>query len=158
MRPGIDSFLPIEEPFECLNEIITDDFILFRVRILSTTAQCPFCHKRSHSRHSEYTRKIKDVPFGSRAVGFEVFSHKWFCTNSDCHAKVFTERLSWVSPHHQMTTRLEQVLLKLSIEMNCLAAERACRTMHISVSHDTLLRMLKQLEPEPAGPSPFCRY
>lgn len=157
MSPNIHSFFPMDEPFECLGEILQDDAILFQVRILSKTVQCPCCHKRSHSRHSEYKRKIKDIPLGNRAVCFNVYSHKWFCTNAKCDVKIFTERLPWVSPHHQMTKRLEELLRTLSLEMNSLAAERACHAMHIPVSHDTILHMLKQLEPEIASPSPFCR-
>lgn len=157
MRPNIHSLFPMDEPFECLGEILQDDVILFQVRILSKTAQCPCCHKRSHSRHSEYKRKIKDIPLGNCAVCFEVYSHKWLCTNAKCDVKIFTERLPWVSPHHQMTKRLEELLRTLSLEMNCLAAERACHAMHIPVSHDTILHMLKQLEPEISSPSPFCR-
>ncbi|MCP3764539.1 transposase family protein [Domibacillus sp. A3M-37] len=158
MNQAVHTFFPIEEPFEILSETADGSSILFEIRILSSTAGCPACGKRTHSKHSWYTRKIKDLPLGERAVSFYVHLHKWFCINPACATCIFTERLSWVSPHHQMTKRLEEALLQFSLEMNCLAAEKVCDALHIPVSHDTLLRLLKQKELPLSDPSPFCRH
>ena len=157
MTIDFHTLLPIEEPFDLLNETADATSIVYEIRLDSSSAQCPSCRTVSHSRHSRYTRKIKDLPLAERSVCFHVHLHKWFCSNSSCSTCIFTERLSWVAPHHQMTIRLENTLLQLALAMNSLAAERTCHALHIPVSHDTLLRMLKKVEPELSVPSPFCR-
>lgn len=82
---------------------------------------------------------------------------KWFCDNPDCLKKVFTERLLWLAPYQRKTARLERVIEKIAFSTNCLTAEKICQSLHIHISHDTLLRRVKGISFNHQV-SPFCRY
>lgn len=45
---------------------------------------------------------------------------------------------------------------KIAFSTNCLTAEKICRTLLVSVSHDTLLRRVKTTDFD-LSPSPFRR-
>jgi zinc-finger of transposase IS204/IS1001/IS1096/IS1165 len=71
------------------------------------TACCPLCLEPSFSIHSLYCRTLADVPCGGRQIQLLLTIRKFFCRNSLCERKVFTERLpQFVEPWARMTIRL----------------------------------------------------
>lgn len=95
------------------------------------------CHKISDRSHSRYCRRVNDLPYSNLSVQLQILVRKWFCDNSKCASRVFTERLSWLKPYQRRTARLEQVIEKITLSTNCLTAEKVCKALHIRVSHDT---------------------
>jgi hypothetical protein len=85
--------------------------------------------------------------------------HKWFCDNVDCSTKIFTERLTWLSPYRRKTNRMEKILRTLTFSMSCLQAEKVCRRLHMPTSHDTLLNLIKKTDIQSDyEDSPFCSH
>lgn len=83
--------------------------------------------------------------------------HKWFCDNVDCSKKIFTERLTWLSPYRRKTNRLEETLRTLAFSMSCLQAEKVCHCLHMPTSHDTLLNLIKKADIQSDYENtPFC--
>ncbi|MDN3437270.1 transposase family protein [Planococcus sp. APC 3900] len=135
----------------------TEEELFFIVEVQSSSALCPACRQISRRLHSRYCRKVDDLPLLDRQVHFQALLHKWFCDNSDCPMKVFTERLNWLQSYKRKTERLENVIEKIAFSTSCLTAEKVCQAMHIPVSHDALLRRVKAASFELTPPS-FRRH
>lgn len=110
------------------------------------TCPCPICGNVSSHIHSRYTRMIQDLPVNEKAVYIQVQLRKFFCTNIFCERKVFSERLSWVEPYQRRTKRLHKVLTMLTLSTNCSAAAQIARSIHMSISHDSLLRLIHRVK------------
>ena len=54
---------------------------------------CPICGITSDRVHSRYFRTLLDLPVSGYLVKIKLRARKYFCDNSVCHRKVFTERL-----------------------------------------------------------------
>ncbi|WP_347548519.1 transposase family protein [Pseudalkalibacillus hwajinpoensis] len=143
-----------DEEVRILHQTQTADELFFIVEDLSTSSHCPSCDSLSNRPHSRYSRHVRDLPVSQYRVHIQIFLHKWFCDQPDCHKKVFTQRLSWLQPYKRYTERLEGVMRKIAFSNNCLTAEKVCRVLHIPVSHDTLLRLVKKGVSD-VTPSPF---
>ena len=88
------------------------------VSVISTHPQscCPLCSQPSSHMHSHYHRTLKDAPCGGRQLQFSLTVRKFFCRNSDCSQKVFTERLKRLAePWARMTTRLREHITSIGL-------------------------------------------
>jgi transposase len=119
----------------------------------SISGSCPVCRKQSKRVHSRYTRLIQDLPVNEKAVYLQVQVKRFFCTNLFCERKVFTERFSWVEPYLHRTKRLHKVFTILALSTNCSAAARVAYSMHTTISHDSLLRLIHKMN-IPVSPQP----
>src|ERR1022692_876206 len=73
----------------------------------SDSALCPGCGVTSHSRHSRYWRKLRDLPLQGASVTLKVQMGRWRCRTRRCSRQIFTERVADVLlPHSQQTNRL----------------------------------------------------
>lgn len=133
-----------------------EDQFSFVMELLSKNAVCPKCSSLSTRKHSRYTRILKDVPLDDKEVHILLCSNKWFCDQSDCSARIFTERLPWLDSYRRKTKRLEEKLTQLAFSMSCLQAEKICQNLCMSVSHDALLSLIYRKEVV-KSPSPFRR-
>lgn len=136
---------------------MTEEELFFILKIESKQAVCPKCSQLSDKAHSRYTRCFKDLPISGLAVRIQLISRKWFCIYQDCSVKVFTERYSWMQPYARMTNRLDEAIRKIGFSTNCLTAEKVCHSLGIPLSHNTILRKLKEPFHQPIEVSPFCR-
>lgn len=93
----------------------------------------------------------------NKSVTLLLITRKWFCEEPECTIKIFTEKYDWFSPNGRRTARAEKVLRKLAFATSCLSAEKVAQSIHLPVSHDTLLNLVRKTNIEPEV-SPFCRY
>src|ERR1700679_1974009 len=76
----------------------------------SGSALCPDCGVTSHSRHSRYWRKLRDLPLQGASVTLKVQLGRWRCRSRQCLRQIFTERVTGVLlPHSQQSMRLSEV-------------------------------------------------
>lgn len=122
----------------------TNESLLITLKSNRTFSSCPTCSKKSSRSHSQYTRKVQDLPIGEKSVELLILSRRWFCDNSDCDVKIFTERFDWLSSNGRRTKMTEEVLRKMAFSTSCLSAEKLAKSAHIPVSHDTLLALIHQ--------------
>jgi transposase len=83
------------------------------VSLLSTQphCQCPLCGTVAKRIHSRYQRRLADLSCAGQPVRFQLTVRKFFCDESSCPRKIFTERLTpFVAPRARMTARLFQLL------------------------------------------------
>jgi transposase len=123
------------------------DKITVILSCLKLPALCPICHQPSTSVHSRYTRRLADLPWGGVPVQILLRTRKFYCRTTDCQRAIFTERLSGVfEPYARHTTRFNQALSHLALEMGGEAGARTARRMSLPVSADTLLRRIRSTQ------------
>ncbi len=135
---------------------INDSFVL-TVKSTRTFAYCPSCSKPCSRIHSQYTRKVQDLPISGKSVELLILTKRWFCDQPDCRVKIFTERYDWLSSNGRRTARTENVLRKIAFSTSCLSAEKVAKSANIPVSHDTLLSLVRHTDIE-SKVSPFRRH
>jgi transposase len=67
-------------------------------------AACSLCGVDSHSRHSFYWRRLRDLPLQGTSVTIRLRLGRWRCHNPECMRRIFTQRVAGVFvPHAQQT-------------------------------------------------------
>src|SRR5512145_152141 len=119
-----------------------------------TSVPCPVCALPATRIHSRYTRTLADLPWAAYRVRLQLRVRKWFCGDSACVRRIFTERLPTVAaPWARRTRRLVQLLVALGLALGGRAGGRLSCAWDIAVSRHTLLRGLRR-HPLPALPTP----
>jgi transposase len=112
------------------------------------TARCPLCLELSSSIHSLYSRTMVDVPCGGRQVQLLLTVRKFFCRNSLCERKVFTERLpQFAQPWARMTIRHCQQITSIGLATCGKGGARLAARLGIRSTRQTILRRIMDLPP-----------
>jgi transposase len=126
------------------------------LHVTSTRAlvDCPVCRVPTQRIHSRYVRTVADLPWGSWRVMLHLHVRKFFCANGCCPRRIFTERLApLVAPWARRTQRLAYWLAHIAVALGGTAGARLSRRLGLSISRNTLLRLLRCLPmPEMAPP------
>jgi transposase len=78
---------------------------------------------------------------------------RFVCPQSDCPRRIFAERLpGFTAPWARTTDRLRRTQTDIGSSLGGEAGSRLAARMAIITSPDTLLRRIKRLQSEPAGP------
>jgi len=104
---------------------------------------CPLCGHGSSRVHSRYVRTVSDLPWHGICVTFKVRARRFFCEESSCERKIFCERLEEVAARARKTSRLEEALLAIALELGGRAGARLALDLGIVAARDTLLRRIK---------------
>lgn len=130
-----------------------ESLIVLRVRVIQKQSKCPLCQIDSRSLHSHYIRSITDLPWHGVAVRLELHTRKFRCRNEVCRRKVFCERLpKVVECYGRKTVRLTSVLTLLAFALGGEAGARTASKLNLTVSGDTLLKLLRQQNEQPIPP------
>lgn len=122
-----------------------ENAITVLVRTCQSFAVCPLCQQPSNSLHSNYVRRIADLPWHGVAVSLELHARKMRCRNECCSRKVFCERLPNVAAAMgRKTCRLNAALTFLAFALGGEAGARTARKLNLEISGDTLLRRIRQ--------------
>lgn len=110
----------------------------------SQPPRCPDCGKRSRSFHSRYVRCLKDLPWQGQSVLLRVTARRFRCRNPSCDRRIFVERLPQIAcVYARQTDRLREVIRCLGFVTGGLPGSRLLARLAISVSDDTVLRLVK---------------
>jgi transposase len=126
------------------------------LHVTSTQApvHCPVCRFPTRRIHSRYVRTVADLPWGPWRVLLCLHVRKFFCANSRCIRRIFTERLApLVAPWARRTQRLMHWLAHIALALGGRAGARLSGALGLSVSRHALLRLLRSL-PLPVCPTP----
>jgi transposase len=113
-------------------------------------AECPTCGSASWRVHSNYLRKLRDLPSHGRAVMIHVSARRFRCLNVACARKTFAERLEDALAYARRTKRLGDLQRHLGLALGGEAGTRLAERVAVPISADTLLRMAAST----AGESP----
>jgi len=78
---------------------------------------CPLCGRASSRVHSRYARTVSDLPWHGTCVVLAVRARRFFCDEPSCERKIFCERLEEVAARARKTSRLEEALLAIALEL-----------------------------------------
>ncbi|WP_166512485.1 ISL3 family transposase [Desulfallas thermosapovorans] len=118
------------------------------------TATCPFCGKVSNKARSHYERTINDMSWCGIPVVIRFTARRFACVNADCPQKIFCERVPELVPAYgRRTTRFTETVTALGYTTSAEAAARLARDLGLSISADTVLRILRAT-PDPELSTP----
>ena len=107
------------------------------------TQTCPACKQECNEYHSTYRRKIQDLPILGKTVYIHLTAYRYYCHNSECKQKIFCETINdFFGFKKRMTGRLEDFVIALALNTSCEGASRVCQLIGITISGDTLIRMI----------------
>ncbi|HEX2909930.1 MAG TPA: ISL3 family transposase [Chloroflexia bacterium] len=119
------------------------------VRLTSSVgaADCPLCQTASRKVHSYYTRHLKDLPWADFSLDLELQVRRFYCSSAQCPKITFAERLGReVEAYARRTTRLNQKLQHLALDLGGEGGAELALKWGIKVSPDTLLRLIAKVE------------
>ena len=106
---------------------------------------CPGCGTQSTSRHSAYSRTLRDLSAQGAPVIIKARLARWRCRNQRCGRSIFTERLPGLAaPFARRTARLASIVRLLGHSAGGRPSERLMRRLGMPVSDTTILRSLKE--------------
>ncbi len=121
----------------------------------SATAACPLCHQASSRVHSRYTRTLADLPWARISVRLRLRVRRFFCDQTDCRRRIFSERLNpAVAAYARRTRRLEALLESLGFALGGEAGAPLARRSGAPISPTTLLRLLRRSPESGVTPTP----
>ena len=127
------------------------------VSLLSTqlNSYCPLCGTAAARIHSHYQRRLADLPSTGQPVYFLLSVRKFFCDESTCPRKIFTERLiPFVAPWARVTQRLFQIVQVIGLATGGRLGVRVTDRLGIQTSLHTILRRIMAKPSEPIGTVP----
>lgn len=120
-----------------------DHQVILSVQSRQKECPCPLCKIPSRTRHSYYYRTIRELPAFDNMVFLKLKAKKWYCQNPDCIRKVFTERFEhYFTRYKRFSDRLREKLLNIALLVGGNAGEKLCRTLSISATSSTLIRLI----------------
>nr|MDZ8016456.1 transposase family protein [Nostoc sp. ZfuVER08] len=92
------------------------------VSAISRVVNCPVCNQPTQKIHSRYERLLADLPWADYSITLQLRVRKFFCINSLCKRRIFTERLTNVTaPWARRTLRLAQRLSVIGVTCSKIA-------------------------------------
>lgn len=102
--------------------------------------------------HSRYTRQLADATISGQRSVLRLRVRRLFCDNSGCAAKTFSEQVPGLTePYSRRTTSLRRMLEAIALALAGRAGARLATTLGLTVSRDSLLRLLRALPDPPTG-------
>jgi zinc-finger of transposase IS204/IS1001/IS1096/IS1165 len=117
--------------------------------------RCPACGNICSRVHSQYRRRLADLPAAGVKIALILRTRRFFCDAKVCARRIFAERFDAVEPRARRTSRLDDVVHCLAIALGGRPAASLSRRLNVEVSNDTLLRMVRS--PQGLGYAPVSR-
>ena len=129
-----------------------DRITIVTTPVLSQSA-CPLCGGVSGRVHSHYTRTLDDLPWQGRVVVLQLRARRFRCATAGCPRRIFAERLpAAVAPHARRTARLGDIQRHIGLALGGEPGSRLAARLAMPISGDTLLRLVRAVEPQPRRP------
>lgn len=126
--------------------IESDDCLLLNLSSTQTIVPCPLCGGLTQRIHSHYERTLADLPCAHFRLRLILQVCKFFCPNSECRRRIFTERLpEVVAPWGRKTLRLIQRLQSIGLALAGAAGARLGNCLGYTLCGSTLLNQLQRL-------------
>jgi transposase len=133
----------LDKTLKYLDHSIEGDTIFITVQSEKKGLECPFCGKYSKKVHSLYSRSFQDLPLQDRKVIIKIKNRKFFCLNSDCAHFTFAEYFNFVRKKGKKTKRLEEEIVKQSLDRSLISASKQFNRSLVKISKSTIFNLLK---------------
>ena len=127
---------------QVLRVLPTAGHVIIEASSCLPVAECPSCGSSSQRLHSNYVRKLRDLPSHGQAVMIQLSARRFRCLNLACGRKTFAERLGDAVISARRTKRLNELQRHLGLALGGEAGSRLAERVAVPVSADTLLRMV----------------
>ena len=114
------------------------------IRVAASVCRCPMCGGVCSRVHSQYRRRLADLPAAGVRIALILRTRRFFCDIAACERRIFAERFETAEPRARRTTRLDDVVHCLAIALGGRPAASLSRRLNVEVSNDTLLRMVRR--------------
>ena len=128
-----------------------DGFVI-AIRGSASVCRCPMCGCVCGRVHSQYRRRLADLPATGVRIALILQTRRFFCDAAACARRIFAERFDAVEPRARRTNRLDDVVHCLAIALGGRPAASLSRRLNVAVSNDTLLRMVRRRGPRTCPP------
>ena len=128
-----------------------DGFVI-AIRGSASVCRCPMCGCVCGRVHSQYRRRLADLPATGVRIALILRTRRFFCDAAACERRIFAERFDTVEPRARRTNRLDDVVHCLAIALGGRPAASLSRRLNVAVSNDTLLRMVRRRGPRSFPP------
>jgi transposase len=93
-----------------------------------------------------YIRQVLDLPWSGKSVYLRVVTRRFVCQTPNCRRRIFAERFAEnvLSARSRRTERLERLVHSLGLALGGRPAAGFARRLMVSVSNDTLLRVVRR--------------
>ena len=119
--------------------------VLLQAVSSSNSAICPYCQTLSSKRHSVYVRKPQALACADAAIQLVLSVQRYFCENPSCTHRTFAERIpETVEFYSRRTIDLEALLKVIAFETSAETVGRICQKLKVSVSPDSVLRLIRK--------------
>ena len=127
-----------------------DEVLTITARCTQTQPRCPLCGTPTRRFHSQYTRRIADLPCGGQRVGLLVQVRRCFCEAPTFRRRIFAECLApFVEPFARVTLRLYQLVQTIGLATGGLLGQRLSQRIGIRTSWMTIIRRILALTTKP---------
>jgi transposase len=100
----------------------------------AATGSCPTCGQESARRHSQYVRRLDDLPSCGRPVQVRLAVRRFRCANVACPRRTFAEQVAGATrPHGRQIMRLEGVLRAVSAAVGGEAGARLAGRIGVAI-------------------------
>ena len=119
------------------------DKIEIHLKSVTRECDCPGCDTKLTKYHGTYLRKVQDLPILGKNVELLINIREYQCTNENCKVTTVTETFNgFLNAYSRMTERCADFICTLAMETSCEGSARICRAMNLSISGDTIIRLL----------------
>ena len=141
----MDEFIKLLDPnLQYVQHKLIENTFYIDVVSTVTEIECPFCGESSSRIHSHYARSFQDLPIQGKKVEITLNNRKVFCDNPNCNHRTFAERFNWLAHKSKKTSRLDEEIIRLSLNCSSMAASRILRTSTATISKSTVCTLLKK--------------
>jgi transposase len=141
----IQALLPDSGSLGCDRVVRHGNQVVVMVSGARSLAACPACGRSSDRVHSQYVRRLADLPWQGLRVEVQWRCRRFFCINPYCRQQIFSERLPEVAePYARKTRRLTVILRAIAFVCGGEEGARLLDRLAIPASPDTLLREIRR--------------
>ena len=134
----------LDKNLDYVSHVICGDTMYITVRSNRTESTCPFCGKTSQKVHSWYRRSFQDLPIQGKKILIILNNRKIFCENPKCTHTTFAESFDFLTEKSKKTMRLEEEIIKLSLNCSTVAAAEILRGNIVQIGRSTVANLLKK--------------
>ncbi|GAC1656209.1 MAG: ISL3 family transposase [Ktedonobacteraceae bacterium] len=142
-RMNVKSLFDLPEELEVISGDVTEKVITITVVSTQRAPCCPLCGTNASRIHSHYSRQLMDMPCVGQRVSLILHVRKFFCDETTCARKIFTERLvPFVRPWARVTTRFFQAVESIGFATSGMLGVRLGDRLGMPASWMTIIRRM----------------
>jgi transposase len=121
-----------------------DGGFVIGIKLSASVCRCPMCGGDCSRVHSQYRRRLADLPAAGVRIALILRTRRFFCDAAACERRIFAERFETAEPRARRTSRLDDAVPCLAIALGGGPVASLSRRLNVEVSNDTLLRMVRR--------------